>query len=93
MGTGTHSVLVQASATSLSSPVPVTATLGAGGLFNLHAPAFNEAYFTSAFNGAVANVQGSVNGGTTSSTGNTSNWQIYEWAQTAEAGSSTRSTE
>jgi hypothetical protein len=80
LGTGTPSVLVQASTASFTTPVPVIATLGAGGLFNLHAPAFNEAYFTSTFNGAVPNVQGTVNGGTTSSTGNTSNWQIYEWA-------------
>ena len=79
-GTGTPSVLVQASTASFTSPTPVTATLGAGGHFNLHAPAFNEAYFTGTFNGTVPNVQGTVNGGTTSSTGNTSNWQIYEWA-------------
>ncbi len=39
------SVLVQASATNLSSPV--VATLGAAGRFNLHAPAFNDAYFSS----------------------------------------------
>jgi len=38
-------VLVQASATDLSSPV--VATLGAAGRFNLHAPAFNDAYCSS----------------------------------------------
>jgi hypothetical protein len=40
------SVLVQAGTTSFTSPVPVTATLGAGGHFNLHAPSFNNAYFS-----------------------------------------------
>jgi hypothetical protein len=44
-GAAGPSVLVQASATDLSSPI--TATLGAGGHFNLHAPAFNNAYFSS----------------------------------------------
>jgi hypothetical protein len=38
------SVLVQAGTTSFISPV--TATLGAGGQFNLHAPSFNNAYFS-----------------------------------------------
>ncbi len=42
---GTSSVLVQASAIDLSSPV--TATLGAPGQFSLHAPSFNAAYFSS----------------------------------------------
>jgi hypothetical protein len=86
-GTGTPSVLVQASTASFTTPVPVVATLGAGGHFNLHAPTFNEAYFTGTFNGTVSNVQGTVNGGTTSTTGSTSNWQIYEWADSGVAGS------
>lgn len=79
----TGSILVQASATDLSSPV--VATLGAAGQFNLHAPAFNDAYFSKPFS-SVANVQGSSNGGTTSP-GTTSNWQIYEWAVTGGVGS------
>jgi hypothetical protein len=85
-GTGTPSILVQASTASFTTPAPVIATLGAGGHFNLHAPTFNEAYFTSPFS-SVANVQGTVNGGTTGSTGNTSNWQIYEWADSGVVGS------
>ena len=84
---GGSSVLVQVGASDFTTPTPVTATLGAGGLFNLHAPAFNEAYFTGTFNGTVANVQGTVNGGGTSSTGTTSNWQIYEWADSGVSGS------
>jgi hypothetical protein len=43
---GGSSVLVQATMTNFSSPAPVTATLGAGGSFNLHAPVFNDAYFS-----------------------------------------------
>ena len=42
---GGSSVLVQASTVDLSGKV--TATLGAGGLFRQHAPAFNAAYFSS----------------------------------------------
>ena len=42
---GGKSVVTQASATDLSSAV--TVSLGAGGQFNLHAPAFNDAYFSS----------------------------------------------
>ena len=45
-GTGTPSVLVQAGTTSFTTPTPVVATLGAGGVFNLHAPSFNAAYFS-----------------------------------------------
>ena len=41
---GTNAVLVQAT-TSLSSPT--TMPVGAAGVFNLHAPAFNNPYFTS----------------------------------------------
>ncbi len=41
---GTNAVLVQAT-TKLASPK--TVTLGAAGVFNLHAPTFNNAYFTS----------------------------------------------
>ena len=44
---GGSSVLVQASTSSFSSPAPVTATLGVGARFSLHAPAFNDAYFAS----------------------------------------------
>jgi len=44
---GGASVLVQAGTTSFSSPIPVKATLGAGANFKLHAPAFNDAYFSS----------------------------------------------
>ncbi len=44
---GGASVLVQAGTTSFSSPLPATATLGAGANFKLHAPAFNNAYFSS----------------------------------------------
>jgi hypothetical protein len=84
-GLGTPSVLVQAGTTSFTSPTPVVATLGAGGLFKLHAPYFNEAYFSSPFNGAVANVQGTTTA--TVTTGSTSNWQIYEWADSGVAGS------
>jgi hypothetical protein len=79
LGTGTPSVLVQAHVVSDTLSIVSTATLGAGGHFNLHAPTFNEAYFSSAFSGTVANVQGTVNPSRTTSTGNTSNWQIYEW--------------
>ena len=71
------SVLVQAGTTSFSSPTPATATMGPGGLFNIHAPAFNEAYFASGFT-TVANVQGTTNTNTSPST--ISNWQILEWA-------------
>ena len=42
------SVLVQASTASFSSPAPVIATLGAGAAHRLHAPAFNNAYYSSA---------------------------------------------
>jgi hypothetical protein len=80
----TGSILVQAP-TDFSSQV--NATLGAAGQFNLHAPAFNNAYFSAAFNGAVANVQGTTNSNTT--TGSTSNWQIYEWADSGVAGNPT----
>ena len=80
---GTNSVLVQAASDFTSS---VTAILGQGGDFNLHLPYFNEAYRTSAFNGAVANVQGTTGSNTT--TGSTSNWQIYEWADSGVVGSS-----
>jgi hypothetical protein len=81
---GGSSVLVQASTTSFSSPTPVTATLGPGGLFSLHAPAFNDAYFASGFT-TVANVQGTTNLNT--SPGTISNWQILEWADSGVAGS------
>ena len=82
--TGGSSVLVQAGTTSFSSPTPVTATLGQGGLFNLHAPAFNAAYFSNGFS-SVTNVQGTTSSNT--STGNTSNWQILEWADSGVASS------
>jgi hypothetical protein len=81
---GGSSVLVQASTTSFSSPTPVTATLGPGGLFNIHAPSFNEAYFASGF-ASVANVQGTTSSNT--SPGTISNWQILEWADSGVAGS------
>ena len=81
---GGSSVLVQAGTTSFSSPTPVTATLGPGGLFSLHAPAFNAAYFSSGFS-SVANVQGTTGG--TTSPGTISNWQILEWADSGVAGS------
>ena len=42
---GGSSVVVQAKTSDLSSSV--VATVGAGGLFNLHSPAFNDAYFSS----------------------------------------------
>ncbi len=73
---GGSSVLVQASATNLGSNV--TATLGPGGLFKLHTPALNNAYFYTPF-APVSNVRGIVNPSSTSTTGHTSNWQIYEW--------------
>jgi hypothetical protein len=41
---GTNAVLVQASTTLAS---PTTVTVGAAGVFNLHAPAFNNPYYTS----------------------------------------------
>jgi hypothetical protein len=44
---GGTSVLVQAGTSSFSAPAPVTATLGAGGSFSLHAPSFNDGYFSS----------------------------------------------
>jgi hypothetical protein len=81
---GGSSVLVQAGTTSFSSPTPVTATLGPGGLFSLHAPAFNDAYFASGFT-TVANVQGTTSSNT--SPGTISNWQILEWADSGVAGS------
>jgi hypothetical protein len=74
------SVIVQAASDFSSS---VTATLGAGGNFNLHLPFFNEAYFTSGFS-SVANVQGTTM--TNGTTGSTSNWQIYEWADSGVVG-------
>ncbi len=80
---GGSEVLVQASTTSFSSPTPVTATLGPASSFNLHAPAFNAAYFSSGFS-SVANVQGTTSSNTT--TGNTSNWQIYEYADSGISG-------
>lgn len=86
-GTGTPSVLVQASTASFTTPTPVVATLGAGGQFNLHAPSFNEAYFSSPIS-SVGNVQGSTGGGVTSR-GTTSNWQIYEWADSGVGGPAT----
>jgi hypothetical protein len=81
---GGTQVLVQAGTTSFSSPTPVTATLGPGGLFSLHAPAFNEAYGASAFT-SVANVQGTTSSNT--SPGTISDWQILEWADSGVAGS------
>jgi len=48
---GGASVLFQASTASFTAPVPVKATLGTGGSFSLHAPAFNNAYY----NGLIAN--------------------------------------
>jgi hypothetical protein len=80
---GATQVLVQASTTSFSSPTPVTARLGPASSFNLHAPAFNAAYFSSGFS-SVANVQGTTGGTTT--TGNTSNWQIYEYSDSGISG-------
>jgi hypothetical protein len=81
---GGTQVLVQASTTSFSSPTPVTARLGPASSFNLHAPAFNAAYFSSGFS-SVANVQGTTTSNTT--TGNTSNWQIYEYGDDGISGS------
>jgi hypothetical protein len=78
---GTNSVLVQVASDFSSS---VKATLGQGGDFNLHLPYFNEAYFTSGLS-SVANVQGTSSSNST--TGSTSNWQIYEWADSGVAGS------
>ena len=80
---GGTEVLVQAGTTSFSSPTPVTATLGPASAFNLHAPAFNAAYFSSGFS-SVANVQGTTGG--TTSPGTISNWQILEWADSGVAG-------
>jgi hypothetical protein len=77
---GTNSVLVQVASDFSSS---VKATYGTGGLFNVHLPSFNEAYFTSAFS-TVANVQGSTSGGVTT-TGSTSNWQIYNWVDSGDS--------
>jgi hypothetical protein len=70
---GTNSVLLQAASDFSSS---VTAILGAGGHFNLHLPAFNNAYFSASF-ASVSGVQGTT--ALNSPTGMTSNWQIYEW--------------
>jgi len=42
---GTNAVMVQANTSNLA--LRSTATLGTGGLGNLHAPAFNDAYYTS----------------------------------------------
>jgi len=80
---GGTQVLVQASTTSFSSPTPVTARLGPASSFNLHAPAFNAAYFSSGFT-TVANVQGTSNSNGTN--GNTSNWQIYEYGDDGFSG-------
>ena len=50
---GGSAVLVQAKTSDLSAPL--TATLGMGGLFNLHDPDFNDAYFSSLhFHGLAA---------------------------------------
>ncbi len=46
-GTGTPSVLVQAQVSGTTLSLISTATLGPGGHFNLHAPSFNAAYFSS----------------------------------------------
>ena len=81
-GVSGPSVMVQAKTADLSSPV--TATLGIGGSFNLHAPAFNAAYISSGFS-SVANVQGTTSSNT--SPGTISNWQILEWADSGVAGS------
>jgi hypothetical protein len=81
-GVSGPSVMVQAKTADLSSPV--TATLGIGGIFNLHAPAFNAAYISSGFS-SVANVQGTTSSNT--SPGTISNWQILEWADSGVAGS------
>jgi hypothetical protein len=84
-GASGHSVLVQARTAGFTSlDLPITATLGAARLHNLHAPDFNDAYFSLPFNGAVPNVQGNSFSGTTT-TGNTSNWQIYDWADSGTA--------
>jgi hypothetical protein len=48
---GGSSVLFQAKTSSFTVPAPVKATLGAGALFSLHAPAFNNAYFNSGVSG------------------------------------------
>ena len=81
---GGTQVLVQAGTASFSSPTPITARLGPASAFNLHAPVFNEAYFASGFS-SVANVQGTTSANTTN--GSTSNWQIYEMADSGVAGS------
>ena len=83
---GGTQVLVQAGTTSFSSPTPVTATLGPGGHFSIHAPAFNAAYFDSGLT-SVANVQGTTSANT--SPGTISNWQILEWADSGVASSPT----
>ncbi len=59
---GTHAVLVQAKTADLSGKI--VATLGPGGVFNLHAPSFNDLYFSSVY----------------STSGGVSNWLIYEFA-------------
>jgi hypothetical protein len=81
---GGTSVLVQAGTASFTSPAPVTAKLGAGGLFNLHAPAFNNAYYSSGFT-SFPSVEGTtaVNVETGPAT---SNWQILDWAASGVSG-------
>jgi len=44
---GGSAVLFQAKTSNFTLPAPVKATLGAGGFINLHAPAFNDNYFSS----------------------------------------------
>ena len=73
---------------ALLTSLPVVATLGVGGQFNLHTPAFNDAYFSSSFS-SVSNVQGTVNPPANGPTGSTSNWQIYEWGNTGVSTSPT----
>jgi hypothetical protein len=65
---GTHAVLVQAKTADLSAKI--VATLGPGGLFNLHAPSFNDLYFSSGY----------------SAPGGVSNWLIYEFAAVTNTG-------
>jgi hypothetical protein len=64
---GGSAVLKQAGLTDFTSPTPVTATLGAGGHISLHAPAFNDNYFTNATSSTWLLYAPAVNAGGTQS--------------------------
>ena len=65
---GGSAVLFQASTTSFIAPAPVKATLGAGAAINLHAPAFNDNYFSNGTPATWVLYEGALNAGGTANT-------------------------